>query len=73
MEEERKLYHFAYKKKIHLLTNLELKEEKYEADYYVRLCRRVRQPLTQPENNRIKSINREIEKRYGYKENKPFM
>ena len=69
MEEERKLYHFAYKKKIHLLTNLELKEEKYEADYYVRLCRRVRQPLTQPENNRIKSINREIEKRYGYKEN----
>ena len=73
MEKESKLYHFAYKKKIHLLTDPELKEEKSEADYYVRLCRRVRQPLTQPENNRIKSINREIEKRDGYKENKPFV
>jgi len=65
---EDKLYHFAYKKKIHLLTDLQLKEEKSEADYYVRLCRKVRQSLTHGERNRIKSINREIKKRLGYKE-----
>tara|TARA_Y100001951_G_scaffold22454_1_gene17359 strand:+ start:1718 stop:1927 length:210 start_codon:yes stop_codon:yes gene_type:complete len=65
---EDKLYHFAYKKKVHLLTDLQLKEEKSEADYYVRLCRKVRQSLTHGERNRIKSINREIKKRLGYKE-----
>lgn len=68
MAREDKLYHFAYKKKIHLLTDLQLKEEKSEADYYVRLCRKVRQSLTHGERNRIKSINREIKKRLGYKE-----
>ena len=68
MAAEDKLYHFAYKKKIHLLTDLQLKEEKSEADYYVRLCRKVRQSLTHGERNRIKSINREIKKRLGYKE-----
>ena len=69
MAREDKLYHFAYKKKVHLLTDLQLKEEKSEADYYVRLCRKVRQSLTHGERNRIKSINREIKKRLGYKEN----
>ncbi len=68
MAREDKLYHFAYKKKVHLLTDLQLKEEKSEADYYVRLCRKVRQSLTHGERNRIKSINREIKKRLGYKE-----
>ena len=60
---EPKRFYFVHNNKVEILSDNALKEEKYEADIYVAIFRRVKDKLNCAERYRISQINREIKKR----------
>ena len=58
-----KRFHFVHKNKVEVLSDEALIEEKYEADIYVAIFRRVKDKLNCDERYRINQINQEIRKR----------
>ena len=60
---EPKRFYFVYNNKVELLSDDALKEEKYEADIYVAITRRVHDKLNSDERHRVSNINKEIRKR----------
>lgn len=56
-------FHFIYKDKPEKLSDEQLREEKYEADIYIAIFRRVKDKLNCDERHRILSVNREFRKR----------
>jgi len=60
---EIKRFYFVHNNKVEILSDNALKEEKYEADIYVAIFRRVKDKLNCDEKHRVIQINREIKKR----------
>ena len=58
-----KRFHSVHKNKVEVLSDEALIEEKYEADIYVAIFRRVKDKLNCDERYRINQINQEIRKR----------
>ena len=56
-------FHFTHKKRVEFLSDKELLEEKNDADFYLGICRKVRQTLTPVEKFRVRGIIRELKKR----------
>ena len=58
-----KKFHFVHNNKVEVLSDDALREEKYEADIYVAITRRVKDKLNCEERSRVNAINREVKKR----------
>ena len=56
-------FHFTHNKRVDFLSDKQLIEEKNDAEFYLRICRKVKQTLTPIERFRVRGINRELKKR----------
>ena len=63
IRKEIKRFYFVHNNKVEILSDNALKEEKYEADIYVAIFRRVKDKLNSDERLRVSQINKEIKKR----------
>tara|TARA_Y100000310_G_C20441516_1_gene696355 strand:- start:407 stop:613 length:207 start_codon:yes stop_codon:yes gene_type:complete len=57
------IFHFTHKRRVEYLSDRELLEEKNDAEFYLGICKKVRQSLTPHEKYRVRGINRELRKR----------
>ncbi len=62
---EKERFYFIHNRGVQYLSDRELMEEKYEADFYKNIFLKINDELNHFEQSRINQIEEEIEKREG--------